>query len=207
MPTVVLSDNTTGADFAAGTGDTRIAQGANTTNFGNNAVAQIDTGPSTGLLKFSGLSNITGPVTVTAATLSYYDSSGGTKTIAFTRCRRNWVEGNGGAGSGATWDTYDGTNNWGTAGALNTATDIYASASGSINYTGTGAYNDLTCTATMISDIQDWINNGSNFGWVLTPSVSSAILNTRETTDGERPKLSVTYTAGASPVLMGQCCT
>jgi len=61
-----------------------------------------------------------GDITSAKLYLYYYNRSIGTnsgKTIdCWKQTRDDWVEGNGGAGSGLTWLKYDGTNTWTTAG-------------------------------------------------------------------------------------------
>jgi hypothetical protein len=112
--------------------NTYIREDTPTTNFGNDDDVQAyDYSPyrEYTLIQFN-LSSLPGGTTVTAANMGLYwfdnyDSPPSGRYYRACRLRRyNWVEGNDQAGSGATWNTYDGTNNWTTAGALDTTNDI-----------------------------------------------------------------------------------
>lgn len=74
------------------------------------------------LYRCTGLSNLPSNTTIINVTLNLYltnaDGGGIVDAIEFHRCLRAWIYG------GGTWNTFDGTNNWGAPGGLNTTTDI-----------------------------------------------------------------------------------
>lgn len=204
MTTVVISDNA-GADFS-GTDDCQIKSGAATTNYGSDGTMEV-TKWAVGdhlhsLLKFTGLSNITGPVTVSSATLELYLSSGdpGTHTISMYRLLRNWVE------SQATWNIFSTSNNWGTAGGLN-ATDRSSTLTASASVNNTSEYKSFT-SAQLAQDVQDFINGvNPNYGWHFERTGGGddnqgRIFHTSESvSDTSRPKLTVVYTLAGAPLV------
>lgn len=125
---------------------------------------QGNTPLSRGLVTFD-LSSIPGGSTITTATLKLYDDganlSTNTRTMRVYRLLRNWT-------TSATWNKYDGTNNWGTAGASNTATDRESSDIGSVSMPATEVvgYVDITLTA---SSIKEMLNGGTftNNGFLI----------------------------------------
>ena len=110
------------------TKDAYIANSLPTTNTGGSSF--VDAGEWKGgsgdarraLLQFN-LSPYSGYI-LSSAKLRVYDTgtdlATNTRTLRAYRLKRSWAEGDSSAGSGATWNTYDGSNNWGTAGASNT---------------------------------------------------------------------------------------
>ncbi len=199
MPTVIISDNTSGADFS-GVEDCFIKSNAPTTSY-NTALLDVvawDVGDNVrSLIRFSGLSNIPASATVTSVTLTLNMSDPDTgNNIEFYRCLRNWVE------TQATWNEFSTGNSWATAGGRGTG-DSSASASlasapplsGDVNFSGAG----------LVADVQAWVDGSvANNGWLLKhaldPAASGLFLDnatvSSEGTDGLRPRLSVTYTDG-----------
>lgn len=198
MPTVVISENTT-HDFT-GTDDVKLKESTPTTNLEdqNLEVTSFASGDrATSLVRFTGLSNITGPVTVSSATLSlFHTDNNGTNTVDVHRCLRAWVA------AQATWNVYSTGNSWTTAGGVGTGTDIVTTASASAAITGTGSYQDWT-SSQLAQDVQDWINGvNTNNGWLLKRNDFSAFNSTFDGfTDGVNgtpascPKLTFTYTS------------
>src|ERR1700754_745345 len=136
MPTITLSRRT-GASFASGT-DTYLTENAPTDNNDTITSFQVfswasgDRGHA--LLSFTGLSNIPGGSTITAASLVLAANSIVTgHVIEMYECLRAAVE------SQATWNIYSTGNNWGTAGALGSGTDRSASALASATMPGSGS--------------------------------------------------------------------
>jgi hypothetical protein len=195
MPTVIITNNTTGGDFT-GTEDCTIASNLATTNDNTNDLSIRDSGPVRRVLvRFTGLSNITGPVTVSSVTLSLYltgSSSASGRSVRIYKCLRPWTEG------GVTYNAYDGSNSWGVAGATDAADRGSVLADINTPETPTGLYIDYT-DAALNAVVEDWINNGSNNGFILDAIDSFAdwSFRRREGTDAQRPKLSVTYTSAA----------
>lgn len=198
MTTAVISDNTTGADFS-GTDDVRIRQGTPTTNGDGNDLAVADgdgSSAESSLIRFTGLSNITGPVTVSAAQLDLWlvsSGAAGGRSIIGSEVLRNWGE------TTATYNTYDGTNNWTTAGATGSG-DIDSTPAFDVGQepTPTGEYRSFS-SAALTQLVQDWINGvKTNNGLLLraTDTFAAWDFGRSEGTDGQRPKLTVTYTSG-----------
>lgn len=199
MTIVVIGDNT-GDDFA-GTEDTEIYSETPGTNYINDTTWETTNWSSTQvrrtLLKFSGLSNIPSGAAVNSATVSIYKNVdfGATFDVAWNRVLRDWVE------SEATWNSYSSGNGWQTAGATG-ANDIAGTASASLSVgTATGQYFDFT-GAQLDQDVDDFINGvSSNYGWLGQRSdgkfgQTAKIWVASKGTDGQRPKLTVDYTAG-----------
>lgn len=147
------------------------------------------------LIKFD-LSSITGPVTVSSASLDLRIKSGLSGDNCSSHVRRllrDWTE------TGSTWLKYDGVNSWGTAGAANTTTDITASDDGSKSDSGISS--PVTHTISNIATlVQGWINGTyANQGMSIFSDAEGdadgAVGDSEDVTSSNRPKLTVTYTA------------
>jgi hypothetical protein len=203
MTTATIGDNT--GNTHAGTDDAQIQEPNATTNYGSGTtmeVTKFSAGSHThSLVKFTGLSNISGPVTVSAATLYLYNTSNaGNTTIEARRLLRNWVE------AQATWNVYSTGNSWTTAGGLSDSNDRSSTVSGSVAIANTiSGYYGIT-GAQLIADVEAIINGTqSNFGWHIERQGTGnegnfATFRTSEGTDGQRPYLEVVYTATAGGV-------
>lgn len=106
---------------AAGAGqDTFIRTGAPTSNFGN--IVDLEIKPPNGidysLLKFDLAAFPAGSLPLSALLYLYPSniSGSGTNSVYLYRLVNSWTEGDGSSGSGATWNTRDGTLSWSTAG-------------------------------------------------------------------------------------------
>lgn len=209
MPTVTIGDNTGGsANTYSGTIDTQIKDASSSSNFGGDAsfeVHKYDVGNhGMGLIALTGLSNITGPVTVSAASLFLWVNSGSGADIVITakRLLRNWVE------SEATWNNYAGGNAWTTAGGLSDGNDRSATISGTTTFTlpsgETGTYHELVGGAQFIADVEGFINGTfSNFGWHLertdgADDTTFIQFASSEGPNANRPYLSVTFTSAST---------
>lgn len=197
MPTVIIGNNT-GDDYS-GTSAVHIRSNATTYNYGGYTYGY--TYGRNILIKFTGLSNISAPVTVSAAVLSQYRyASGDSQTISINRLLRDWVKG---TQSGADrqndnpdsccWNEYGSGNTWATAGGTGTG-DIVATASGTLGSSGSSGY---VSSDDLSADTEDFINGDvSNYGW-LEQRISGANATIRweleGAADGQRPYLSVTY--------------
>lgn len=190
MTTTIITNNSTGGDFT-GTEDLRIAGGDPTGNYGTDVAVDLDSGSDV-LLKFTGLSNIVGPVTVSAVTLSiFHTNSPGADTWTLYRILQQWTE------AGCTWNTKDGAAAWNTAGCNGSGTDRAASNSFSASAAAGAGYADITGSAGMIADVQGWINGSfTNAGWKISVPTLAYVISTKNGTDAQRPKLTVVYTAG-----------
>jgi len=123
MPTTIQLGHNTGDDYTGGLTVVELFSGQPTTNQGTGASGLELTSWNTGdyrhgLLRWNSAPSLGGTVYVTAADFEWYISaSSGAQPFIFYKCLRAANP------STATWNTYDGSNSWGTAGALN-ATDI-----------------------------------------------------------------------------------
>ena len=141
------------------------------------------TGDDAWVFKFD-LSSIPAGSTIKSAVIRIYESlrgSGG--TFIFYRLVRDWTE------SGVTYNTYDGSNNWGTAGALNSSTDYTATDS-----VTTGNANGGWVTA-VVTNIVSAQFSGNNYGIIMRRTGSNAydFINSSENASNN-PELIVTYT-------------
>jgi hypothetical protein len=186
MTTVVLSP----------TGDTYIDGNNATTNYGTATTMYINNySPNPAdqsLIKFD-LSTLAGK-SIVSATLGIYIDAGGANTCTLYRVLRAWTE------TGATYNKYDGTNNWGTAGCKNTSTDRSNTSLGSLVLSaGAGAY---TCA---LDAAEFALLVASNNGFIIVPGGSADTnrqISTRENgTPANRPTLTVSYTDSGNRVL------
>lgn len=189
MTTVTVGERV-GNTFS-GTLDDVIISGLPDTNLPSEA----SSGGAPFILRFTGLSSITPPVTVTDAffTLNCVTGNPGAETWTFKRILRAWID------SQATWNIWKTANNWTTAGCLGDATDRIAANSCVVNYTGgfaTGDFNSTT-NATLIADVEAFINGTLvNDGWRIDPLAESVGLPANATA-AIRPMITITYTAGS----------
>jgi hypothetical protein len=194
MATKVISENTT-RDFAGET-DARMLEGTPTAS-GSGSIETLSATTAVkrrSLIKFQGLSNIIGPVVVSSATLQLYvDIVDGDAIVELWKALRDWAA--------PTWNTYDGTNNWTTAGCGGSGTDRAAARSSALSVVvaNVGSYVSFSPTE-LVADVESWINSGSNFGWLVMnqsdgaaggPAVNFA---PAAGVDTHRPKLTVVYT-------------
>lgn len=147
------------------TGDTTIYSDSPTNNYGTNSNLQVgeynaSVSVSRSLILFD-LSAYVGKV-LTSAKLRLYntgvDATNNARTMYANRMVRAWTE------LGATWNKYDGTNNWATAGGMTNAADVELANIGTVSVTNppTAGWHEITLTT---SAIQAWIdgtydNNG-----------------------------------------------
>jgi hypothetical protein len=138
-------------------------------------------------------------------------TTSGAATVQLRPLLADWGEGTSDAESGtgrgapatpndATWlYRFFNTTRWTTPGG-----DFSSVASASASVGGPGPYT-WSSTAQMVSDVQGWLDSpGSNFGWAVigdeTTSSSSKRFDTKENpTPGNRPMLTIDYTAPAVP--------
>lgn len=182
--------------------DARINDYAPTTNYGTNTELRVGesnaaSGVSRTFLKFSNLSNGTIPsnATVSSATLelySYGDLSSRARTFRVFRQKRAWTE------NGITWNKYDGTNNWATAGGFGAAdceqTDIGSRA---MTDTEAAGWKSWSLSTSAIQEIiaGTWTNNGFMIK-ADTENDDAYQYYSREQA-GSAPKLTIVYTTPA----------
>jgi len=172
--------------------DTHLAQASSVQNFGAAALLLSNSqsnGQNRLLLRFD-LSGIPAGATIQSAVMElYYASSRVTTTEALRlhRVTRSWTE------AGATWRTYDGTNDWAAQGG-----DYDAAVVASVNLDGTV---NIWKQWTITSLVQSWTNGTfTNYGALLESPPASGN-NERRFNSSEnasptlRPKLTITYVA------------
>lgn len=148
-----------------------------------------------GLLKFD-MSDLPASASITSAHLQVYvELISVSATYGAYGLKRDWVEGE------ATWNIFSTGNNWGTAGAKNTSSDI-DSAAQDTDTTGTSS------GVWMQFDVTDWVQDiadsvRSNFGLLIArttlPNDSHYCnLSSSEQTDGQRPELWIDYEEGSA---------
>jgi hypothetical protein len=179
--------------------DAMILSNAATTKYGSNVglyvgeandAAQI----ARSLIKFD-LSNIPTNATITSAVLSLYmasEKSSNDRSIYAYRMLKDWQE------ASVTYNKYDATNDWGTAGGFAAAdceqTDIGNTA---LVATETVGWKDITLTA---AEVQDWTDGTmANYGMMLKMATETSdqyrFHSSNYATDTTlHPKLTVTYT-------------
>jgi hypothetical protein len=191
---------------------------ANSNALGQNIFSGTNGGgsPRRGLIKFDIAAVVPAGAIITGAslTLNCNVSRPQADDVNLHKLTSNWGEGisNAGGGSGdgagaaatpndATWITnfFPGSN-W-----ISQGGDFVAGSSGAVSIGGTGFY--TWNTATMVTDVQNWLNTpATNFGWILI--CNEAVISTarkfgsrENTVIANRPVLSVTYTA-ALPITL-----
>lgn len=220
MPTVVIGNNT-GDDYS-GVDDTHIKESHATNNYGSNSTYETTKYASSdhthSLIRFSGLSSISGTVSVSSATLyqrlSAQDGSANAYTVTIRLLLRNWIEGTQAGDDRSNdlpysccYNEYGGGNSWTSAGALSNGNDRSSTSSGDFAVTGDYGYQSFS-SEQFATDVENIINESiSNNGWhgERTDSQDDSrykVFISSEGADGQRPYLSVTYTesGGASIV-------
>lgn len=199
MPTVTISANT-GADFS-GASETELFSGSPTTNYSSTnfpGITKYAAGDHRHTMFRYDCSGISGPVTVSDATLSINIAAiSGAHVASLRRILQALVM------TQATWNIYATSSNWATAGGLSDGTDRVATASGATASFSTTGVKTFT-GAGMLTDVEGWINGSlSNYGWhgERTDAANDFRYNTLTASEGadtQRPSLSITYAAAAS---------
>ncbi len=188
--------------------DTYISNSNTSYNYGTQTYMKITRSSSTprgSLLKWD-VSSIPGNAVITSVSLTVNISTAASQTYYLYNLKRNWIEGTGTGketNDGATWKTYDGTNNWGTDGAANIETDrdtdnLWDAGSSSFSSTGIKTINFNT---EGLAVVQGWVSGTlPNYGVTIQDYSSSSSsydlqLSTRNnSTAANHPTLNITYT-------------
>lgn len=183
--------------------DTYMASDGATTNYGTSGalyVGEMETGLSyrRSLIKFD-LTSIAGQ-TIISAKLRLYNSedyAAESGTLSVYRVLKAWTE------AGCTWNKYDGSSDWGTAGCSNTTTDREADAIGTLAFTATasGDWVEVTLDA---AKVQEW-NDGTltNNGILLKMNTEDADCQVFHSSDDTNdPQLVVELASGAFLALL-----
>lgn len=158
------------------------------------------------LMQFESLSAIPSSTPVAECKFSFVlntDQSDNDSTYYVYRMKRSWVEGTktgSGTPDGATWNTYDGTNNWTTAGAFDPA-DCEQTAIGSFTISasaspGTRIEVDLSASVSTIADLD------LGYGWLIKAANEVndmwEINSSEHATTTDRPELFIRETPVAN---------
>ncbi len=186
--------------------DTYLSSSRPTTNFGSSVLLEIGFFAAKGsdtlrtLMVFD-VSDIPAGAVITSATLGLNASTAATSASvarAYRVVQDAWTEG------GATWNTYDGSNAWTTAGCSDDGSDFTLTDGVDWNLpTSTGAF-DITGMETLVQDAVD--NRAGNLHLLLrrifeTSTTSIVTVDSGEhATPANRPLLTVNYTTGI-PIL------
>ncbi len=195
--TVTLQD---GVNGYAGTIDTTIKGDQPTSTSGSSATTvEADGDPDRGSLVHWELpSSLTGSI-VQSASLTLSVTSSTTGTYEPYELWRSWTEGD------ATWNQSAAGTPWGAAGAQQIDVDRAAAVLASVTSPTTG-FVTINLNLDGIALVQKWINTPStNHGVTIQNYVNTTSDNVRfesseATTATNRPKLTITYTTGASEV-------
>ena len=164
--------------------DTYIASGAPNSNYGDAIGMDVLSDTRRILIEFN-LSSIPSNARITAANLKLYTTakSAGDPVTDIYRLNRSWAE------SGVTWNKYDGTNSWTTAGG---DFDSVKWATTTIAAVGWSSWN-------ITNLIQNWVNGSySNYGMLVksdtTGSGTANIASSDHSDSAKWPILELNYT-------------
>ncbi|OIQ96183.1 TGF-beta propeptide [mine drainage metagenome] len=167
--------------------DTSIRSSIPNKNYGADTSLAIQNNQAEALVQFD-LSSIPAGSKILSAQFSLYHQSGGNDTVSAFGLTQSWTEGTGAGDSGATWNTYDGSHSWATAGG------DYGPAAGialTLPAINTWATWDLTAwTSAWLAGIQP------NYGIVLVANsggLNSFVSSDEPSSTTLRPKLDVTF--------------
>jgi hypothetical protein len=201
MPTITIGENT--GDTYTGITDTQIKENAPTTNYASGLTMEATSyGASDKTWSIIRVAppSLGGSIVVSSATLYLNQQSAetGTRTLDLHKLLRG--------DSAATWNTYDGSNNWQTAGAGG-ALDFDSSALVTASVTNATGYKSWSSSG-LASYVQAQINAASPMLFLLVRNPRTAADSTfnvfyqSNDASGVRPYLSVTYTLGGSNYIM-----
>lgn len=133
--------------------------------------------------------------TISACICSTYQTGSGTGEYDVFEVYRAWTEG------GATWNTYDGSNAWGTAGCLNTTSDRSATPLDNNDDPSSATWLAWSIGAALA---QAWYDGGTDENGVVIDAVhandAGKYVNVNSTENGSNPLFwTITYEAGAPP--------
>gem|GEM_PF-3847090 len=187
------SNNTQQPAAAAGK-DAHMLSGSPNQNFGVDTEMDINPGNRNLLIQFD-LSSIPSNAKITSATLRLYVTASGlppNPVVNVHRVTQAWTEGTGNGAvtnDGATWNKYDGVNNWASGGG-----DYDSTVWNSTTVTAINAWYSWNLTAI----VQNWVNGTyTNNGMLLRTTTSSSGTTSFVTSDNSnaslRPILEVIY--------------
>lgn len=208
MSTAIIGDNPGGGTTGAIV-DCELSQqypGSPQNGTSNNIKAATSGQISRSCMRFD-LSVITGPVDVSAASLSlfYADNAGATRTVEVRKLLSSFVD------SQATWNYRTSLAAWNVAGALG-GTDVDATVIATGVAPGTLNTRFTVAGASFTQLVEDWINGVvTNNGVILSvlddtttfDSVLRRVASNTNSVAANRPTLTITYTPVAPPSASG----
>ena len=181
-----------------GTADTRLMN-EDALEGGATSFAIINESSTSMAVRFAIFAAEGGPVpngaTIHSATLSLYKYDGPGSSFKASRFLKSWSE------SGAKWTATGTADNWGAAGAMSADVDYINAFEGQATVGASPAWLSIDVTA----GVQAFAGGFPNNGWKVadnsgTNGGTPRYFRSRDHgTQGERPQLTITYTAGAPP--------
>ena len=195
--------------------DTYMSANDVTYNNGGNTIIHVDNTTGTSrrgaLLKWD-LSSIPSSATINSASLQLYISDASPLVFNLYNMRRSWVEGTSSqaaSSSSANWNTYDGSNSWGTVGAASTSTDRYDTnlwGADTSTFASTGSAT-VALNSSGVAVVQGWVDGSlTNYGLTMqnySGSTSNAVYfaSSENSTTANQPKLNISYCVSSSPAI------
>jgi hypothetical protein len=212
MPSYTLTENSTSQNSSdtpttGVTEDTWLQESdGGTVNHGTSTILEVTKFNTNDhnhtIIRFDS-SSISASETVTSANIYLYLENNNAEShpiAAYELLQTAWTEG------GATWLTYDGTNNWNTSGALGSGTDRAASTSGTATIgSTTGQYYSIDITGLVSSNLGSSIELHLEMDETGNSSDNMQFTSS-EGTNGQRPELVIVTTTGgeeAAPIGSG----
>ena len=167
--------------------------------------ASSGTSTSNGLIAFD-LSSLAGTVTGATLTFAQPHDTGGSfvaldRTIRVFRCKRAWT-------TGATWQKYDGTNNWTTAGGINSTNDYDATNFFDFDMPDNlGTDVEVVDDAGLIALVQDAIDNRSGLLSLICFGLFAGLGGTEEWLSFFSANMSLDVTIDATPSVQAHTVT
>lgn len=152
-------------------------------------------------MDYSALPDSAAILSDTLSLFAHTDVSSNARTYRVFRSKRLWVEGTSALGSGATWNTYDGVNNWQTAGGFG-ANDCEQTDIGSRVFTATETLNqfkDFALTPTTKGALD--LGNGRMIKADTESSDGYWFYSSDRANASQRPKEVIVYTEASGALL------
>ncbi|MBA7511636.1 hypothetical protein ES705_03632 [subsurface metagenome] len=187
------------------TRDTYLDSLNTTTNYGAGTNLNFDgENPEAPVLIKWDISDIPSGSIVSSATITFVCAGDASDEYELYEMKLNWLEGNSTTGSGADWETYDGSTNWQTAGAQG-ANDRGSTILGTILLPNTpGQPYNINLNSDGIALVQAWINGTKpNYGIIIqdyVPINGGDVYSREYGTLSYRPKLTIEYTPSQTKV-------
>lgn len=174
--------------------DTQIrSDNATSAYFSTSPILVDSSTPISSILLQFDLSDVPAGAVATAAYIRLYTSNVTNDKYPIYQVLRDWI-----STANATYNRYDSSNNWTTAGCLGAGTDHANTAlvTGGVGSTTNNAYASFNLNASGISVLNDWIDGTSdNYGFVLAGTGGSGdgwqIVSLNSATN--KPELIITY--------------